>query len=140
MLAVIGFLVTELGFHPLFGAADNAELLGIYSLGYVRQIAPFFFEILFISIGAVELGRALIGWVNPVGGPAFTLAEDYYPGDVGFDPLGLKPKDAREFADMQTKELQHGRLAMLAIAAFVTQELVDNQMVLTTSKKFFGVE
>ena len=36
-----------------------------------------------------------------------------YPGDVGFDPLGLKPKDADEFATMATKELQNGRLAML---------------------------
>ena len=42
------------------------------------------------------------------------------------DPLGLKPEDPTEFAEMQTKELQHGRLAMLASMGFVAQELTDH--------------
>ena len=58
---------------------------------------------------------------------AGVLNEDYYPGDVGFDPLGLKPTDPAEFAEMQTKELQNGRLAMLAAAGFLAQELVNEQ-------------
>ena len=28
------------------------------------------------------------------------LKEDYYPGDVGFDPLGLKPEDPAAYAEM----------------------------------------
>ena len=63
---------------------------------------------------------------------AGVLNEDYYPGDVGFDPLGLKPDDPAEFDIMATKELQHGRLAMLAIAGFVAQELVDGSPILDT--------
>ena len=43
-------------------------------------------------------------------------------GDVGFDPLGLKPTDPAELAEMQTKELNNGRLAMIAIAGMVVQE------------------
>ena len=31
---------------------------------------------------------------------------------------------------MSTKELQHGRLAMLAVAGFVAQELVDGKEIL----------
>ena len=54
------------------------------------------------------------------------MNEDYYPGDVGFDPLGLKPTDPAEFAEMQTKELQNGRLAMLASMGFIAQELVNH--------------
>ena len=42
----------------------------------------------------------------------------------------LKPTDAAEFAEMQTKELQNGRLAMLAIAGFVAQEAVGGETVL----------
>ena len=42
------------------------------------------------------------------------------------DPLGLKPEDPAEFAEMQTKELQHGRLAMLASMGFIAQELTDH--------------
>ena len=54
---------------------------------------------------------------------AGVLNEDYYPGDVGFDPLGLKPTDPAEFAEMQTKELQNGRLAMLAAVGWPLGEL-----------------
>ena len=32
------------------------------------------------------------------------------PGDIGFDPLSLRPESAEEFKVMQTKELQNGRL------------------------------
>ena len=52
------------------------------------------------------------------------LKEDYYPGDIGFDPLGLKPEDPEEYAAIQTKELQNGRLAMLGAAGMIAQELV----------------
>merc|ERR1712232_912918 len=30
------------------------------------------------------------------------MGDDYYPGDIGFDPLDLKPTDPAEFAAMQT--------------------------------------
>jgi hypothetical protein len=64
-------------------------------------------------------------------GPLFTLRESYYPGDIGFDPLGLKPTNADEFATMQAKELSNGRLAMLAVAGMCVQELVNGQPVLS---------
>jgi hypothetical protein len=51
-------------------------------------------------------------------------------GDLGFDPLNLKPKDPTKFADMQTKEINNGRLAMLAVAGIVGQELVNGKGVL----------
>lgn len=44
-------------------------------------------------------------------------------GDIGFDPFGFKPKDAKDFANMQTKELNNGRLAMIGAAV---SELIDN--------------
>jgi N utilization substance protein A len=42
--------------------------------------------------------------------------EDYTPGDLGFDPLGLKPTSPAEFKEMQNKELNNGRLAMIFVA------------------------
>ena len=50
------------------------------------------------------------------------LLPEYVPGDIGFDPLGLKPTDPAELREMQEKELSHGRLGMLAAAGFLAQE------------------
>jgi hypothetical protein len=45
-----------------------------------------------------------------------------------FDPLGLAPKDdPAAWKEIQTKELNNGRLAMIAIAAFTAEELVSKQ-------------
>ena len=135
MLAAVGFLVGE-WYHPLFGL-EGQEILAIDSLTEVRKVFPEFFEILTLAIGVGELGRALIGWVPPNKASGDKrLNEDYYPGDIGFDPLGLKPEDPEEFALIHTKELQNGRLAMLAIAGFVAQELVDRTPILLED---FGV-
>merc|ERR1719311_1441531 len=131
MLAVLGFLAQERA-HFLFVEPDKDIGPAIRHLDEVRAVNPVFFEGLTFTIALCELYRALYGWVKPTEkGPGRNrlLADDYYPGDIGFDPLGLKPTDALEFEEMATKELQHGRLAMLAIAGFVAQELVDGQII-----------
>ena len=38
--------------------------------------------------------------------------------------MGLKPKDEAGLKEMQTKEINNGRLAMLAVAGMTVQELV----------------
>lgn len=60
----------------------------------------------------------------------FSKQTDYTPGDLGFDPLGLKPSDPEELLVLQTKELQNGRLAMIGAAGFLAQELVDGKGIL----------
>lgn len=129
MLAVVGFLVTEapFEFHPLFETGSKDIGPAIRHLDEVRAAAPAFFEFLALVIGAAELKRALTGWEAPAGETGRALKEDYFPGDIGFDPLGLKPEDPDEFMTMATKELQQGRLAMLAVSGFVAQELVDGK-------------
>lgn len=115
-------------FHPLFENWNKDIGPAIRHLDEVRAVSPYFFELLAIAVGSYELNRALIGWRAP--GDVFgstVFKEDYYPGDVGFDPLGLKPKDPEEFAAMATKELQNGRLAMLAAAGMIAQELVNGK-------------
>merc|ERR1712151_950764 len=44
------------------------------------------------------------------------------PGDYGFDPLGLKPKTEKDWIEIQNKELNNGRMAMLAAIAIIAQE------------------
>jgi hypothetical protein len=123
MLAVLGYLVGE-NFHPLFGGQVIGPANG--HLAQVQEIAPFFFAWLTGSILTAELARANIGWEPPTN-DIFTLRAKYYPGDFGFDPMGLKPKGAKEFAEMQTKELNNGRLAMLAAIGMIGQELATGK-------------
>merc|ERR1719248_491702 len=90
-----------------------------------------------LGIGICESIRIQAGWANPFeGNKPWTLkpASQYTPGDIGFDPLGLKPTDPEEFREMRTKELQNGRLAMLAAAGFLAQELVNHKPILETLK------
>jgi len=130
MLAVLGFLVTEepIEFHPLFEASVKDIGPAIRHLDEVRAVSPLFFEFLAILIGSLELNRALKGWKAPGENARFQdLKEDYFPGDVGFDPLGLKPDNEEDFLVMSSKELQNGRLAMLGAAGFIAQELVNGK-------------
>jgi hypothetical protein len=130
MLAVIGLLTTEepIEFHPLFEAATKDIGPAIRHLDEVRAVEPTAFEYLGIFIGSLEINRALNGWKKPSDTSVFQdLNEDYYPGDINFDPLGLKPEDPAKFAEIQTKELQNGRLAMLGIAGMVAQELLNGK-------------
>lgn len=38
------------------------------------------------------------------------IKEDYKPGELGFDPLGLFPTDEAAAKELQTKELNNGRV------------------------------
>ena len=127
MLAVLGFLVGEKveGSSFLFDASIKGP-----AITHFFQVPEPFWLALVIAIGGIELQRAEKGWVAPENlpiGKAGLLLDSYTPGDIGFDPLGLKPEDPVEFAEMATKELQHGRLAMLAAAGFLAQEAVDGK-------------
>ena len=127
MLAVIGFLVGEKveGSSFLFDASIKGP-----AITHLSQVPTLFWLILLISIAGLEQTRAEKAFVEPENVPvskAGLMRSEYVPGDLGFDPLGLKPEDAEEFTIMQTKELQHGRLAMLAAAGFIAQELVDGK-------------
>lgn len=109
MLGAVGLLVTEepIEFHPLFEANNKDIGPAIRHLDEVRAVSPGFFEILALVIGILELNRATTGWEKPgdVFGSGRALKPDYFPGDVGFDPLGLKPEDPEEFLELHTKEL-----------------------------------
>mmetsp|Transcript_12016 Transcript_12016/g.17089 ORF Transcript_12016/g.17089 Transcript_12016/m.17089 type:complete len:211 (+) Transcript_12016:60-692(+) len=127
MLAVIGFFVGEQveGSAFLFDASISGP-----AITHITQVPDGFWAVIIAFIGAAEASRAELGWVDPADCPVDQpglLKDDYLPGDLGFDPLGLKPEDPEEFAIMQTKELQHGRLAMLAAAGFLAQEAVDGK-------------
>ena len=130
MLAAAGFLVQEF-FHPLFSGVGGP------AIQQVPQLPAGFLVALTMCISACESLRISKGWAPPTesnlkearaGGVSSTfqrLRPDYTPGDLGFDPLNLKPDDPLEFRIMQEKELSHGRLGMIAAAGFIVQEAVS---------------
>ncbi|KAF6263948.1 chloroplast LI818 protein [Scenedesmus sp. NREL 46B-D3] len=132
MLAALGFIVQEqLEDIPAFLNADG-HITGpaIYQFQQVEARGAVFWEPLLLAIGLAESYRVALGWATPVGNGFNSLkgADEYELGNLGFDPLNLGPKDdPAAWKEMQTKELNNGRLAMIAIAAFTVEELVSHQ-------------
>lgn len=127
MLATVGFIVGE----NVEGSAFifDGKISGP-AITHIAQVPDGFWPIIIAFIGAYEATRAEIGWVDPSKCPVDQpglLRDDYVPGDLNFDPLNLKPKDKEELLVLQTKELQNGRLAMIAAAGFLAQEAVDGK-------------
>ena len=81
------------------------------------------------AIAVLEI-FSVFSFNSPFGGEPWSIRSDYESGDLGFDPLGLKPESAEEFKEMQTKELNNGRLAMVAIAGMIGQELATGSKLL----------
>jgi len=126
MMATIGYIIGESTPTIAYGM-DTHHTIANNQIPEIPGTVLFPF---FLAINIAEAIRANIGWVEPGLGPLFTLREKYYPGDIGFDPLGLKPTDGKEFATMQSKELSHGRLAMLAAAGMCVQEQINGKGIL----------
>ncbi|KAL7537613.1 hypothetical protein ACHAWF_005847 [Thalassiosira exigua] len=127
MLATVGFLAGEAVESKTY--LFNGEVTGP-AISHLPQVNPFFWLLLGAGIAKAEIARAEIGWVEPSQArfdqPGL-LRDRYYPGDIGFDPLGLKPTSPDELNVMLTKELQHGRLAMIGAAGMLAQEAVDGK-------------
>ena len=121
MLAAVGFPLAE-QFHPLFSTDDAPSFLAF------QQTPLQTFWPVVVGVIAIAEVFSVFTFQNPAsyvnGEPAepWTMRLDHQAGDLGFDPMGLKPTDPKEFAEMQTKELNNGRLAMIAIAGMVVQE------------------
>lgn len=137
MLAALGFLVGE-QYHPLFGGDIDVPSLIAFQETLARLPLPssFIYPAIVIAIAIPEI-YSTFNFEEPNGGSpynaptwwksAWKIRQDHFPGDLGFDPLGLKPGDEEEMNAMQTKEINNGRLAMLAIAGMVAQELVTGE-------------
>jgi hypothetical protein len=122
MLAILGLIVGERhDFIPLLGAGIDSKLPA-YLFG-----TP-----------AISATPAALFWPIALGGLFFEEARresskaGTAPGDYGWDPLGLKPKEAAALKELQNKELNNGRLAMFAAAGIIAQEMITNGKILVT--------
>merc|ERR1712060_451595 len=121
MLAALGLLVGE-QFHPLFGGDVNVPSY----IAFQQTPLQAFWPAVVLAIAIPEV-FSVFSFQSPFGGEPWSIRTDHAAGELGFDPLGLKPQNAAEFKEMQTKEINNGRLAMLAAAGMIAQELASGQ-------------
>jgi hypothetical protein len=128
MLATLGFVVGE-QFHPLFGGDIDVPSYVAFQQTPLQTFWPAVLAAIavpeILSVISFEEPTNLMQWRK-----TWRMKTDRQPGDLGFDPLGLKPQNAKELKEMQTKELNNGRLAMIAAAGMIAQEVA-------TGKKLF---
>uniref|UniRef100_A0A7S2WN16 Plastid light harvesting protein n=1 Tax=Eucampia antarctica TaxID=49252 RepID=A0A7S2WN16_9STRA len=145
MVATIGFLSQKLGVHfPLyFGptgsncfspASDQAWLLskttGV-TFSDIAAAAP---------LDAVKM-VPLSGWAQIFFGAAVFECVAYHrqwnlgaeiPGDYGYDPLGFTQReggwDSKELTKLRMMEIKNGRVAMMTIAAWVSNEMIPGAL------------
>jgi light-harvesting complex I chlorophyll a/b binding protein 1 len=127
MLASLGFVVQEQIIDFPNAPFPHVEGTAITHFQQVEAKGAIFWEPLVFAIGLAEAYRVSIGWAPPTSEGFNKLKEDYEPGNLGFDPLNLYPSDPAAQRTIKDKELNNGRLAMIAIAAFVAQELVEKR-------------
>merc|ERR1711937_1088189 len=108
MLAALGFVVGE-NFHPLFGGSIDVPSY----LAFQETPLQTFWPAVVLAIAIPEV-FSVFTFNSPFGGQTWSIRSDYESGNLGFDPLGLKPTNPAELKEMQTKELNNGRLAMIA--------------------------
>ena len=121
MLASVGFLLGEV-FHPMWGGSlDLPSVIAFQETPLQDFIPGLALPPIFHEAGSI------FTFNSPFGGELWSIRTDYASGDLGWDPLGLKPTNPSELKEMQTKEINNGRLAMIGIVGMVGQELASGK-------------
>mmetsp|Transcript_13079 Transcript_13079/g.31811 ORF Transcript_13079/g.31811 Transcript_13079/m.31811 type:complete len:226 (-) Transcript_13079:53-730(-) len=134
MLAAVGWPLAELwdksiaGFMGLEPALTSTGSSPSLLNGGLDKIEPDYWVIVASIAGLAELSSSE---TKEEKGKA------YIPGDCGFDPLGFMPEDKEGVMAMQTKEIKHGRIAMMAILGYVVQEALYRSPVTDETPFFF---
>jgi len=116
-------IATLLSMPPLLDANDRVPSL---LNGGLSKVSPAYWAFCLLLAGGVEL-YGMSRKSNP----------EYFPGNLGVDPLGLYPKNTVDQKEMQLKEIKNGRLAMIAVFGFALQEFVSKLGVINETPLFF---
>lgn len=139
MLGAVGWPLSELWHKQIasfFGLqsilADNDRAPSLLNGGLSNTWVTGMLMMSIIIAGILE-GKAMNS------GEIFWNADkptDYVPGKIGFDPLNLYNVRGNKMT-METAEIKNGRLAMIAITAFVFQEFATKVPVVQETPYLF---
>jgi len=118
MLAATGMLFQEVYSWP----APDDVFKAPTPLGALSTVPAFGLLQIVLVIGIIEVYSS--GYQGRV------------PGDLGFDPLGLSKDGIKPW--YAKAELEHGRLAMWAVAAFIVQSSITGEPILKTTMDWVG--
>jgi len=129
MLGSVGWPLAEL-YHPYLSKISNSpNLLSVNGKvpsilnGGLDKINPVFFMAAIILATSLELSNIKKNYEN-----------ESIPGDLGFDPLKLyNGRDVVTKKNLELKEINNGRLAMVAITYYVFSEFITKNPI----AKFF---
>merc|ERR1711959_164953 len=134
MLAVVGWPLAELFNKPLADALGLPTLLtktgespSLLNGGLDKVALPYWVAVISLA-GIVEIENMKM---------KDEKGKNYVAGDCNFDPLNFFPKDSKGQMEIMTKEIKHGRIAMMAVLGFVIQEAVYSTPVVAETPFFF---
>tara|TARA_B100001287_G_C22643792_1_gene511535 strand:- start:253 stop:906 length:654 start_codon:yes stop_codon:yes gene_type:complete len=119
MMAFMHFIVTKkFDFHPIL--PDNSGLL----ITHLENTPENIIYSLAIIISTIEITRAEKGWLPPNKlKNLWKLRSNYEPGDLGFNLFNYS-SEVIEQKKLKDKELINGRIASLAVALLIIQDLM----------------
>jgi len=122
MLGTLGLLVSE-KFHPFFGVGDIPMTMVFKDMSL--SLTLFWFNLFFLCF--LFEGPTLSAYDGNINTQA--LNENFVPGNFGFDPLNIKPRDPEAWKTIQTKEINNGRLAMVGFMGMLAEELLTGKQI-----------
>lgn len=134
MLAAVGWPVSELedrGIANFFGAPavlDDVNRVPSILNGGLEKVDPRFWGFCLGMSAAIDMYGI---------SKSRRSAPDYFPGNLGWDPLNLYPSDKEGQEKMKMAEIKHGRIAMLGVVSYVFEEYVTKMPVVDDTPFFF---
>ena len=134
MLAAVGWPISEIEDRDIanyFGAPsvlDDGDRVPSILNGGLERIDPRFWGFCLGMCAAIDM----YGVSKSRRG-----ADDYFPGNLGFDPLNLYPPDLEGREKMKLAEIKHGRVAMVGVVGYVFEEYFTRMAVVDDTPILF---
>ena len=134
MLAAVGWPLSELedrdiaSYFNIPSVLDDGDRVPSILNGGMERIDPRFWGFCLGMSAAIDMyGISKARRESP----------DYFPGNLGFDPLNLFPPDREGRENMKLAEIKHGRVAMVGVTGYVLEEYFTKMAVVDDTPILF---